>query len=333
MLYLDFASFKFPPSPRVIEVLKQNLHTINEYPDQSYLKLKKKLAQIYKLDTRNILIGNGLDEVIDLITRAFVREGEEVIIPIPTFSQFEQAAVRINAKAVAVYCMRECYEIDTEEILNHVTKQTRLIWICSPNNPTGDSTPLSVIRKIAGSVDTPVVIDNALGDFSDESVDDLADTENIIILRTFSKGYCLGGLRIGYAVADSQYIAKIGDMKQIFNVNSLGVEAAMAALEDQKYYDRLWADFKNEKRRVLAHLEEMGVEIEGISQSNFILMDLKSEKRSRDVYGKLLQEGIKVFPGWDEEFSGLSGRFLRVVVGRKDQNDTFLTTLRKICAT
>ena len=332
MLYLDFASFKFPPSPRVIEVLKQNLPTINEYPDQSNLKLKKKLAQIHKLDTRNILIGNGLDEVIDLITRTFVREGEEVIIPIPTFSQFEQAAVRINAKAVAVDCMRGCYEIEAEEILKHVTKQTRLIWICSPNNPTGDSTPMSVIRKIAASVDTPVVIDNALGDFSEESVDDLAAAENIIILRTFSKGYCLAGLRIGYAAAGSQYIAKIEDMKQIFNVNSLGVEAAMAALEDQEYYHKLWAEFKNEKRRVLRQLEEIGIGIGGISQSNFILLDFGTEKRSRFVYARLLQEGIKVFPGWDEEFSGLSGRFLRVVVGNNEQNDIFLTALRKIWA-
>lgn len=333
MLYLDFASFKFPPSSRVIEVLKQNLPTINEYPDQSNLKLKKKLAQIYKLDTRNILIGNGLDEVIDLITRTFVREGEEVIIPIPTFSQFEQAAVRINARVVAVDCMRECYEIEAEEILKHVTKQTRLIWICSPNNPTGDSTPMAVIRKIAGRVDIPVVIDNALGDFSDESVDDLAAAENIIILRTFSKGYCLAGLRIGYALAGSQYIARIGDMKQIFNVNSLGAEAAMAALEDQEYYLGLWAEFKNEKRRVLRQLEEIGVDIGGISQSNFILLDFGTEKRSRFVYARLLQEEIKVFPGWDEEFSGLSGRFLRVVVGNKEQNDIFLTALGKIWAT
>ena len=228
--------------------------------------------------------------------------------------------------------MRGCYEIEAEEILKHVTKQTRLIWICSPNNPTGDSTPMAVIRKIAGSVDIPVVIDNALGDFSDESVDDLAAAENIIILRTFSKGYCLAGLRIGYAAAGSQYIAKIEDMKQIFNVNSLGVEAAMAALEDQEYYHKLWAEFKNEKRRVLRQLEEIGIGIGGISQSNFILLDFGTEKRSRFVYARLLQEGIKVFPGWDEEFSGLSGRFLRVVVGNNEQNDIFLTALRKIWA-
>lgn len=330
MLYLDFASFKFPPSPRVIEVLKQNLHRINEYPDQNYLKLKKKLAQVYKLDNRNILIGNGLDEVIDLITRAFVKEGEEVIIPIPTFSQFEQAALRINAKVVAVSCMKERYEIDAQEILNHVTKHTRLIWICSPNNPTGDIIPKETIWKVSSGVHIPVVIDNALGDFSDYPVDNLKGLHNTIFLRTFSKGYCLAGLRVGYAVANTEYIAKIEAVKQIFNVNSLGVEAALAALEDQEYYNSLWAEFKNEKRRVLTQLEEIKVDIAGISQSNFILLDFKSEKRSRDVYGKLLQEGIKVFPGWDEEFSGLSGRFLRVVVGNNEQNDIFLASLRKI---
>lgn len=332
MLHLDYASFRFPPSPRVIKVLKTKLNGINEYPNESYIQLKQKLADVYKLNTRNFLIGNGLDEVIDLITRAFVGERMEVIIPFPTFSQFEKAATRANATAVGINCMHRNYEIKIDEVLDRVSKKTKLIWICCPNNPTGDFIPKERIRKIAQTVNFPVVVDNALGDFSDDSIIDLIGINNIIILRTFSKGYCLAGLRIGYAIADFEYINKIESKKQIFNVNSLAADAAIAALEDQKYYDKLWLEFKKERQRVIKNIKEMGITITG-SQSNFILMDFGTEIRSRDVYEKLLKDGIKVFPGWDEEFSGLSGRFLRAVIGRKEQDNIFLTSLKKIMRT
>jgi len=332
MLHLDFASFKFPPSPRVIRVLKIKLNSINEYPNESYVQLKEKLADVYKLNTQNFLIGNGLDEVIDLITRAFVREREEVIIPFPTFSQFEKAAIRANATVIGINCMHRNYEIKIDEVLNRASKKTKLIWICCPNNPTGDLIPKETIRKIAQNVNFPVVVDNALGDFSDDSIIDLIGINNIVILRTFSKGYCLAGLRIGYAIADFEYINKIESIRQIFNVNNLAAEAAMAALEDQKYYDKLWAEFKKERQRVIKNIKEIGIKITG-NQSNFILLDFGTEIRSRDVYEKLLQDGIKVFPGWDEEFSGLSARFLRVVIGRKEQNTIFLTSLKKIMKT
>lgn len=327
MLRLDFASFKYPPSPKVIRLLQERAAAVNEYPDETYAKIKAKIAALWGIEQEKILLGNGLDELIDLITRTFVKEGEEVIVPVPTFSQFAIAAQRASATVTPVNSMKsEGYAVNSEDMLSAVTERTRLVWVCTPNNPTGTTVPASTIKQIARSVAIPIVVDNALGDFSAEPVTSLVKEQNIILLRTFSKGYCLAGLRIGYAIASQNLIKRIEKIKQIFNVNSLAVEAACAALASRDYYTALWEKIIAERQRVCEAVSTLGVRVAG-SQSNFILLDFTTEKLSRLVFNGLLRAGIKVFPGWDKEFSGLDGRYLRVVVGKPEENGQFLQAL------
>ena len=149
MIRLDFAAIKEKPSPKVIAAIRNFIDKIGEYPDESYIRLRSKLAEILKIDSGQIVLGNGCDEVIDVVSRAFLKPDDKVLIPVPTFSQFELAAGRIGATPVMVNCMRDAeYEIDNSKVAAQNDK-CRLIWVCSPNNPTGTKIPLSVIEGIA----------------------------------------------------------------------------------------------------------------------------------------------------------------------------------------
>lgn len=331
MLRLDFASFKYPPSPQVMEALRKELAHTNEYPDESYGELLEQLAKRYNRPKAAFILGNGLDEVIDLVTRAFVEKGDNVIIPSPTFSQFEEAAERVKAKTVFVNSMHDDgYAVKSKELLDKITRQTSLIWICSPNNPTGGITPIEKIIPILKNAPCPVVVDEALSDYSGKTVLDVQkDYNNLIVLKTFSKGYGLAGLRIGYAIAHPSIIEKMRNIKQIFNVNRFAVAAALAALSDQPYYDKLWKTFLMEKERHKKNLQALGVTIIS-SESNFFLLDFKTKERSKIIFQQLLEKGIRILPGWDPEFSGLDGRYCRVIVGKPEENDLFVKTLKDI---
>ncbi|MGV8171868.1 MAG: pyridoxal phosphate-dependent aminotransferase [Candidatus Woesearchaeota archaeon] len=331
MLRLDYAAFKYPPSPKVLAAIAKALSKLNEYPDEEYNEIREALSIKYELPKEWFLVGNGLDEVIDNITRALIKEKDEVIIPSPTFSQFEQACLRVKGIPCLINCLDENeYRIDGDKILGRINKNTKIIWICSPNNPTGEYTPIDIIEEVVSKSNTIVIVDEALSDFSGKSVIKLLKRyDNLIILRTFSKGYCLAGLRIGFCIANPYIIRKIENIKQIFNVNSLAIKAAVAALEDQKYYDELWERFKTERSREISEIENLGVPIRG-RESNFLLLDFGSTERSKTIYGELLHRGIRIFPGWDKEFTDLPGRYCRVVVGRREENDMFINALKDI---
>jgi histidinol-phosphate aminotransferase len=331
VLRLDYAAFKYKPSPKVIKAIKKELKNANEYPDESYDEIKKALSQTFKLRRDHFIIGNGADELIDTITRAFVKEGEEIIIPTPTFSQFEEAAKRISAKRISVNCAKEkVYEIKSDEILAHVTKKTKLIWICSPNNPTGNIIPEGTIEEIISKSKIPVVVDECLSEMKNSNlIRFVKDYSNFMLLKTFSKGYCLAGLRVGFLMAQPVNINKIEKIKQIFNVNRLAVKAAIAALQDQAYYRRIWRKLRKEKIKQIRRLRSLKVSVVG-KESNFLLLDFKNEKISKRVYEGLLRRGIRIFPGWDKEFSNLDGRYCRVVIGTPKQNRRFSKELKKV---
>jgi len=331
ILRLDYASLKYSPSRKVIRAIKRELKRINEYPDESYYDLKKELAIVFALKQSSFIAGNGADEIIDLITRAFAKSGDEVVIPTPTFSQFEEAAKRVKAQAILLNCMQNGqYEIQKEKILSAVSSKTKLIWLCSPNNPTGDSISLATLDGILRNVRIPVALDVCLDDFEKRSFTNLVRKyKNLIIVKSMSKKYCLAGLRIGFAAADPKLIKKLEQMRQIFNVNRLAVVASITALRDRAYYDKLWSRFERQKKKLAAKISSLGIRIAN-KESNFLLLDFKDELLAEKVYRKLLSSGIKIFPGTDPEFSGLSGRFCRVTVGRKKENKIFIKCLTKI---
>ena len=330
MIKLDYAALKYPPSRKAIKAMKKTVSTINEYPDETYLKIKKALVKKHGFCVNNYLVGNGLDEVIDIITKTFVNENDEVIIPTPTFSQFEIAAKRAKGTVKEVNVLEDnTYLITSQKIVKNITDNTKLIWICSPNNPTGTITSEETIKDILSKTNAIVVVDEALGDMAKSNKKLIEENPNLIILKTFSKAYGLAGIRIGFMMAQANLITKVSEQKQIFNVNKIAVSGAIAALEDIKYYKKLWREFNEEKSKQIKKLEKLGITIVG-KESNFLLIDFKTEEKSKYVYEMLLKNNIKIFPGWDEEFTGLPARFCRVVISTPKENKVFYEKIKKI---
>jgi len=330
MIHLDYAAIREKPSSKVISAIHNFVDKIGEYPDESYVELKLKLATSLRIEGDQIVLGNGCDEIIDLISRAFLKPNDKVFIPSPTFSQFELAAVRVQAIPILVNCMYDTeYSINNSKISNQ-NHDFKLIWLCSPNNPTGTKISTSVIEDIvAANTNSIVAVDEALKNFENESAISLIGKyPNLIVLKSFSKSYCLAGLRLGVAFSNRENIHIIESKKQIFNVNLIAVAAAMAALDDSTYYSALWDKISTEKKRVAAIIKALDIPIIS-NESNFLLLDFITRGRSEMIYNYLLNRNVKVFPGWDPEFSGLDGRFLRVVIGSRNDNDIFLHLLSR----
>jgi histidinol-phosphate aminotransferase len=334
-LRFDYSDSKFPPAPGVIEAIREAASSVNFYPrDPSARLLRKKLAEIYHLDPDWFLVTNGLDEAIDLITRAFVAAGKEIIIPIPTFSMFQTAGEWAKARIVSIPCMKgRKYCFNPKEILQAVTKKTNLIWICNPNNPTGDIISTESIVDVLENADsTMVAVDECYFEFALRTALPFVEKKrNLLVLRSFSKGYCLAGMRIGFICAHPEVVKKIGEMKQTFSVNVLAQKAAIACLGEPDYYKKVRSELKKE-RDFLAHkLSKFpGVKVHR-SKTNFLLIDIeKSGHDSREIFEKLWRRKMVVLPDYHPEFVGLGKNFLRITVSNRKENERLLSALKAI---
>lgn len=334
-LRMDLSESRFPPSPRVIEAIHSAAERVNEYPDPSSWSLRKALAKYNNVNPDNIIVGNGSDEIIDLISRAFLNKGDKIITFIPTFSQYKWSAEILGAHTVEIPSLTDReYAIRPEKVLDRISPTTKIIWICNPNNPTGNIIPQDCIKQILDSVDPTVIVavDECYFEFSGQTSLDLLDEyENLIIVRSLSKTFCLAGLRVGYAISNTEIIKNIWKVKQPFNVNLIAQIAGVTALKDIKYYKDIWLKLAKERRYVIEKLRE----IEGVetlpSTTNFLLLDIsKCTKDPKRIYANLIEKKISVLPGWSKEFSGLNQFYLRVLISTRKDNDKFIKELKNI---
>jgi histidinol-phosphate aminotransferase len=309
-LRMDISESRFPPSPKVIEAIRSVAGRVNEYPDPSSWILRKALAKYNNVDSDNIIVGNGSDEIIDLISRAFLGKGDKIITFIPTFSQYEWSAEILGAHAVKIPSLSDRkYVIRPEKAVDKISPTTKIIWICNPNNPTGNIISQDCINQILDSVRRSVIVavDECYFEFSGQTSLNLLDEyENLIIVRSLSKTFCLAGLRVGYAISDTEIIKNVWKVKQPFNVNLIAQTAAIAALKDIKYYKDVWLKLAMERKYVIEKLREIErVEILP-STTNFLLLDIsKCTKNPKKIYAKLIQKkflfyqvGAKNSPDW-----------------------------------
>ncbi|GAG35499.1 unnamed protein product, partial [marine sediment metagenome] len=217
-IFLTQSYFKYPLPEEMLKELSEELKDINRYPSGGeYTKLRQVLAEYVGVKMENILPTNGSDEVIEIVSRAY--KGE-VLIPIPTFSQYEVSADRGGLSKILVNCLH-----DGAYSLNYSIQQldkASLVWICNPNNPTGTSIPREKIVNILQKTKGMVVVDECNYEYLGETVADLIDKyENLIISRSFSKNFGLAGLRLGFAISNPQNIEKLAAFGQYFRVNRI----------------------------------------------------------------------------------------------------------------
>jgi histidinol-phosphate aminotransferase len=317
------------PSPKAVEAIQNALADLHRYPDADSSKLKQAIAEVYEVETQQLIVTNGGDELITLVSEAFLEAGDEVVVPEPSFSEYKFGALLMGAVVKSVP-LNSDFSYDVKALLAAVSKWTKMVYLCSPNNPTGTILTKTELQQILDALPKHVlvVIDAAYSHFTSgneysDGVEFVRAGYPVLALQTFSKIYGLAGIRVGFGVAPTGIIHSITQVKEPFNVNALAQAAAIAAVGDHEHVSRTQDLVIEERHRLYAAMRELGLRYTE-SMSNFILVELGTEAKS--LYERLMAKGVIVRYGY---IWGLP-RHIRVSVGLPKENERFIQVLREI---
>jgi len=318
--------------PNVTAAIKDEISRVGFYPDTNSFSLKNRIAEYNQVEFENIVIGAGLVEVIKMIIRAFLKPGEKVLTSEKSFILYRIATIEHGGgKAYVEARMNGDYRLDLDEIYQLIDKQTKIIIITNPNNPTGTMLAKEKILDFINKVpeDKIIVMDNAYHEYvsnPDDYLDglDLAATrKNVIVLRTFSKIYALAGLRVGYAVSNPEIISHLNLVKSPFSVTNVGQRAALVSLEDDDFKNKSAALNIKNREKLINQLKDLGMRVIP-SETNFLFFvpGVDTFKLSE----KLIREGVIVRPL--HAYGAPEG--MRVTVAFEEDNDFFVKKLKKV---
>lgn len=297
----------------------------NRYPDPMQWEVKNTLARIKKVDPRQIFLGNGSDEAIDLVFRAFCQPGQDNVVAIdPTYGMY-QVCADINDVEYRKVQLNENFQFTADKLLAATDMHTKLIFLCTPNNPTGNDLSRQEIEKVLNSFDGLVVVDEAYNDFS-EAPSLLADLDrypNLIVLQTFSKAWGCAAIRLGMAFASTDIISIFSKIKYPYNVNQLTQKQALEMLHRHYEIDRWVKILKEERGYLESEFARLPCTVHIFpSDANFFLVRVTDAIK---IYNYLVGEGIIVR---NRHTVSLCGNCLRVTVGTRVENDKLLDALR-----
>lgn len=300
---------------------------LNRYPDPYQKELKVALSGIKGVAAENLLLGNGSDEVIDLIIRAFCEPGaEEIIVLPPTYGMYKVSA-GINNVGVKEVALQADFSLDVDMILNTITKATKVIFICSPNNPTGNLIPREQIRKILDNFSGIVVVDEAYIDYcpSASCTDLLKEYPQLIIMQTLSKAWGLAGIRLGIMIAGPEIIQVMNKVKPPYNVNILTQRIALEAVSNPQQKES-WVKAVIEQRKVMEDILNSYSVVEEVfpGDANFLLVKFKDPGK---VFRYLLEKKIIVR---DRSNVPMCEGSLRLTVGTLQENIKLLTAIKDL---
>jgi histidinol-phosphate aminotransferase len=309
----------FPPSPRVMEAIRAlDGEDLRRYPNPSAESFRVTAARVLGVTPEMIIAGNGSDEILAMVVRTFLGPGDVLAYPDPTYSLYPVLAEMGEVKVVEVPWAAG-WKLPADAL---IATGARAIFFANPNAPSGTVVPKAEVRALAARFDGLVLVDEAYVDFADENCLDLvAAHPNVVVTRTFSKGYSLAGLRFGFAVAAPEVVAAMAKVKDSYNCDALSVVAATAAIADQAYARQAWQSVRGERTRLTAELTARGFSVTP-SHSNFLLATCPGGDGGA-VYRALKQKGILV-----RYFArpGLTDK-VRITVGTRDQNDAVLAAI------
>ena len=294
---------------------------LNYYPDDSYTELKKEINNYVGYDPKNISVGNGSSELLDLCVKTFVDKDEMILSLDPTFSMYSIYAQVFSAKYVGAKAEND-FKLNVDSIIEDIQKNSpKLIILCNPNNPTGSVLTKEEVRKIVKSTDALIALDEAYMEFGDESlIDEVMNYDNFLIVKTLSKAFSLAGIRMGYIVANEDIINSIEKVRAPYNLNSLSTYIATEALRQKdRMYDYV-KSIKEEREKMYKTLIDLGVKAYK-SSANFIFFKSDIE----DLQKKLIQKDVLI-----RKFSSKLEGFYRVSIGTKEQNQKFLEALKEV---
>jgi histidinol-phosphate aminotransferase len=325
MIRLDLGEVPYPPSPRVVQAIVAAATEMNRYPEMSATPLRAALAQYAKVRPEQIVVGNGSDDLIELIVKVFLKPGEEVLLPIPTFFMYTHAVQILGGKPVFVQ-RRKDFGLDVPSLLNQASPLFKIAFIANPNNPTATLTPLDEIIELLRKLPGVVVVDECYYEMSQQTVADLIDHHpNLIVLRSLSKGFGLAGLRIGYAITNATYADALVRAAQPFAVNRMAQSTALAALDDVDHVVATNARMRADRDNLRQRLAALGFAVSP-SATNFLFVDTEPV----GVYSKVLVEALKARSILVQDFGlkpGLNAYYFRTAVGTSQENETLLAGL------
>jgi len=318
-------------SPLAVEAMKRAAERVNRYPDSSAWELKGKLSERLDVGRENIVLGNGSNEILELLAQLFLTEGDETLYAWPAFVVYRLATLAHGGRGVEVP-LDVHLRHDLDAMAKAMSHRTRIIYVANPNNPTGTYVGREDLERFMDSLpeNVPLVLDEAYFEFAmhqsdfPDGMDFFRQGRPVVVVRTFSKAHGLAGLRVGYAVMPEPLADLINRVRQPFNVNSIAQAAAVAALEDDHFVQKSLDHNRNELGRIRDAVEKMGLTVTP-SYTNFILIDL-GDRSGQDVYEALMRRGIIVRSMVPY---GLP-HTIRVTAGLREENDIFLEALGEI---
>lgn len=322
------------PSPRAVEAGQRVLGGVHRYPDGNGFALKQALAAHHDIDTRCITLGNGSNDVLDLLARVFLGPGREAVFSAHAFAVYPITTQAVGAKAVVVPALGAESGMplghDLDAMAAAVTERTGVVFVANPNNPTGTWLEAAAVERFLERVprNVVVVLDEAYTEYArgvgcPDGTRWLAQYPNLVVTRTFSKAYGLAGLRVGYSLSNAEIADLLNRVRNPFNVNEVALTAAEAALADREHIARSVELNAREMQRLNAAFAELGLSALP-SAANFIAVKVG---QGDQVYQALLRRGVIVRPvggGY------AMPEYVRVSIGTERENDRFLAALAEV---
>ncbi len=319
-------------NPAIAKVIRSNADIAHLYPDDSMFELKAALSAKFNVQDDNIIIGAGSDQVIEFISRALLDENASVLMSAVTFAMYEIYAKQMGARILRTASYTHKYDEFMEAYSMH---RPKIIYLCTPNNPTGDATSKAEVLKIIKAVDkdTLVVVDGAYMEYAAAkdpqyaiTPNDLLGYENVIYLGTFSKAHGLGGMRVGYGIAQAELIKELHKMRPPFNISTLSLAVAIEACKDNSFVEESIALHQEQIKRYEAFAEEQGFEyIE--SYTNFITYMFDENMDATKIADALLRRGVII-----RNLASYGLNAMRITIGTAKQNDVFFRHFLEVTA-
>jgi histidinol-phosphate aminotransferase len=319
------------PSPRALEAMEKELKRVNLYPEGPCTFLRREMSKRLGIDDTMITFSNGADNCILMVASAFINEGDEVVMADPTFFVYRTAATIMGGYPVCVKLKDHVHDLDA--MRKAVTQRTKLIFLCNPNNPTGTIVTKDALDDWISRLpeDLILVLDEAYFEFvSDrdypDGLDYIKKGANVICLRTFSKLYGIAGLRVGYALGSSAFVAALNRVREPFPVSRIAQVAALAALEDEEFKQKVLRSNAEGRDYLSLEFEKMALPY-APSHTNFVFVDFGRD--SQEVYQSLLGQGIIIRTGhiWN------CPTFARITIGTMEENRRFIKALKTVLGT
>lgn len=322
------------PSPLALNAIKNIVSSINYYPDGGGFALSNKLAQKHQLDASNITLGNGSNDILELVTRAFLTPLHSAVFSEYSFAVYPIVVQAVGAKANVAKAYPEDHETmplghDPVAILSQIDDSTRIVFIANPNNPTGTWLTPAALEDLFGKLadNIIIVLDLAYTEYMDEEFKPpinqwIEKFPNLVVTQTFSKVYALAGLRIGYSISNPEIADILNRVRQPFNTNMLAQAAAIASLDDAEHVKKS-VEMNNAGKKLLQDaFAELDLKYPP-TMGNFISVNVKQDGMA--LYEKLLQKGVIVRPVANYDMP----EYLRITIGTQQQNERFVETLKQ----